>query len=104
MTIRARYGHVRTSNGEPGFFMSRPGECTRDVRLHRVAPFAIVAVRVACKLANMLVGMAVGAVLKRHLEYRVPSFRDVALNALQSGMSACQWVLCCGRVFLQTKR
>lgn len=62
------------------------------VSLQVVAAFAAIKVRRLGKLSGMLVAVAISAVLELHFEQRVLAFRDVALLALQSGVTSLQGI------------
>lgn len=90
VALSARSRHVTTRQSKlrlPVF-----GQCERGrlVPLQIVAAVARIEVRRRSELSGVPVAVTVGASLKLHLEQRVFSFRNMALRALQTSMTALQ--------------
>ena len=103
VAIGARHGNVATSEHEAGLLMFGQTECGWLVSLQIVAAIAGVEVWRRCELASMLVGVTVCAALELDLEESRFPFRNMALGAFQTRMSALQWV-CAQSMFLHCER
>ena len=92
VAVGARHGNVATSEPEAGLLMFGQIECGWLVSLQIVAAIAGIEIRRRCELSGMLVGVTVCAARELDLEESRFSFRNMALGALQTRMSALQWV------------
>lgn len=88
MAIATSHRHVGFGQRKPGLAMLIERERRRTEPFHVVAFFACIEIRRRRKLRPMLIGVAVGTLLKFHFEYGVFALGDVALRALQCSMLA----------------
>ena len=98
VAIGTRHRDVLTGQKKARFFVARQRKRGRPIRFNRVATFTRVEIWRCCELAGVRVLVAVGAVLKLHLEHRVGTARDVAFLASHSGVSTLQRICSSGMI------
>src|SRR5690242_20569624 len=85
VAIGTRHRDVLAGQKKACFFVARQRKRGWPVSLDRMTTFTPIEIWCCCELAGVLVLVAVGAVLKFHLEHRVGTARDVAFLASHSG-------------------
>lgn len=92
VAIAARCGNVCAGQDEPRLFVLGEGEGGGLVAIYGVAAIASVEIRRGDELTAVLVGVAVGAVVKFDFEQRVLPFWDMTLVAIHAGMTTFEWI------------
>lgn len=103
VAVATRNRHMASGQDELRLLVLGQRKRRGFVSLDGVAFIAGVEIRRRHKLPGVLILMAVGAILEFHFEQRVLAFRDMALGALHSGVSAHQRIRA-GRVLFYTER